>query len=76
MTASDIFLQGELAVYEGSSPRLCRGCTIEAMWCACICSYSQVQTEAEAITEEDLRLIQERESSIRQLEVSSPLCLW
>ncbi|XP_011490375.1 syntaxin-7 isoform X2 [Oryzias latipes] len=31
-------------------------------------SYSQVQTEAEAITEEDLRLIQERESSIRQLE--------
>uniref|UniRef100_H2MUZ6 Syntaxin-7 n=1 Tax=Oryzias latipes TaxID=8090 RepID=H2MUZ6_ORYLA len=30
--------------------------------------YSQVQTEAEAITEEDLRLIQERESSIRQLE--------
>ncbi|XP_036066481.1 syntaxin-7 isoform X2 [Oryzias melastigma] len=31
-------------------------------------SYSQVQTETEAITEEDLRLIQERESSIRQLE--------
>ncbi|KAA8583199.1 hypothetical protein FQN60_015745 [Etheostoma spectabile] len=29
---------------------------------------SQVQTQTEAITEEDLRLIQERESSIRQLE--------
>ncbi|XP_068433836.1 syntaxin-7 [Clinocottus analis] len=29
---------------------------------------SQVQAQAEAITEEDLRLIQERESSIRQLE--------
>lgn len=32
-------------------------------------SESQVQAQAEAITEEDLRLIQERESSIRQLEV-------
>ncbi|XP_038582744.1 syntaxin-7 [Micropterus salmoides] len=31
-------------------------------------SESQVQAQAEAITEEDLRLIQERESSIRQLE--------
>ncbi|XP_034556018.1 syntaxin-7 [Notolabrus celidotus] len=31
-------------------------------------SDSQVQAQAEAITEEDLRLIQERESSIRQLE--------
>ncbi|KAJ4928914.1 hypothetical protein JOQ06_004536 [Pogonophryne albipinna] len=29
---------------------------------------SQVQAQAEAITEDDLRLIQERESSIRQLE--------
>lgn len=33
------------------------------------CSDSQVQAQTEAITEEDLRLIQERESSIRQLEV-------
>lgn len=32
-------------------------------------SYSQVQSQAEIITEEDLRLIQERESAIRQLEV-------
>ncbi|XP_015236133.1 syntaxin-7 [Cyprinodon tularosa] len=31
-------------------------------------SYTQVQAQTEAITEEDLRLIQERESSIRQLE--------
>ncbi|XP_051265285.1 syntaxin-7 [Dicentrarchus labrax] len=31
-------------------------------------SDSQAQAQAEAITEEDLRLIQERESSIRQLE--------
>ncbi|CAK6962577.1 syntaxin-7 [Scomber scombrus] len=31
-------------------------------------SDSQLQVQAEAITEEDLRLIQERESSIRQLE--------
>ncbi|XP_026197680.1 syntaxin-7 isoform X2 [Anabas testudineus] len=31
-------------------------------------SDSQVQTQAEAITEEDLRLIQERELAIRQLE--------
>uniref|UniRef100_A0A3B5LHP0 Syntaxin-7 n=1 Tax=Xiphophorus couchianus TaxID=32473 RepID=A0A3B5LHP0_9TELE len=31
-------------------------------------SYSQVQSQAEIITEEDLRLIQERESAIRQLE--------
>ncbi|XP_037541294.1 syntaxin-7 [Nematolebias whitei] len=31
-------------------------------------SYAQVQAEAEAFTEEDLRLIQERESAIRQLE--------
>ncbi|XP_067428359.1 syntaxin-7 [Thunnus thynnus] len=31
-------------------------------------SDSQMQAQAEAITEEDLRLIQERESSIRQLE--------
>ncbi|XP_029985066.1 syntaxin-7 [Sphaeramia orbicularis] len=31
-------------------------------------SDSQVQAQTEAITEEDLRLIQERESSIRQLE--------
>ncbi|XP_075940516.1 syntaxin-7 [Anarhichas minor] len=31
-------------------------------------SDAQVQAQAEAITEEDLRLIQERESSIRQLE--------
>uniref|UniRef100_A0A3B5R7C2 Syntaxin-7 n=1 Tax=Xiphophorus maculatus TaxID=8083 RepID=A0A3B5R7C2_XIPMA len=30
--------------------------------------YSQVQSQAEIITEEDLRLIQERESAIRQLE--------
>ena len=35
----------------------------------CPCSDSQVQAQADAITEEDLRLIQERESSIRQLEV-------
>uniref|UniRef100_A0A3Q3GEN5 Syntaxin-7 n=1 Tax=Labrus bergylta TaxID=56723 RepID=A0A3Q3GEN5_9LABR len=32
------------------------------------CSDSQVQAQAEEITEEDLRLIQERELSIRQLE--------
>lgn len=32
-------------------------------------SEAQVQAQAEAITEEDLRLIQEREMSIRQLEV-------
>ncbi|KAM4522157.1 syntaxin-7 isoform 1-T1 [Odontesthes bonariensis] len=31
-------------------------------------SYSQVQAQTEAITEEDLRLIQERELGIRQLE--------
>ncbi|XP_017264511.1 syntaxin-7 [Kryptolebias marmoratus] len=31
-------------------------------------SYAQVQAEAEAFNEEDLRLIQERESAIRQLE--------
>lgn len=35
----------------------------------CHNSDSQVQAEAEAIKEEDLRLIQERELSIRQLEV-------
>lgn len=39
--------------------------------CICACRDSQVQAQAqtEAITEEDLRLIQERETSIRQLEV-------
>lgn len=40
----------------------------------CICFYSQtqpqVQVQDEEITEDDLRLIHERESSIRQLEVS------
>lgn len=35
----------------------------------CSCSDYQVQAQTEAITEDDLRLIQERESSIRQLEV-------
>lgn len=35
----------------------------------CSCSDSQVQAQSEAITEEDLKLIQERESAIRQLEV-------
>lgn len=35
----------------------------------CSCSDSQVQAQTEAITEEDLRLITERESAIRQLEV-------
>ncbi len=37
--------------------------------CICACSDSQVQAQTEAITEEDLMLIQERETSIRQLEV-------
>lgn len=31
--------------------------------------HAQIQSYDEAITEEDLQLIQERESSIRQLEV-------
>lgn len=36
----------------------------------------QVQVQDEEITEDDLRLIQERESSIRQLEVSFTLQNW
>uniref|UniRef100_A0A3Q3QZE6 Syntaxin-7 n=1 Tax=Monopterus albus TaxID=43700 RepID=A0A3Q3QZE6_MONAL len=36
--------------------------------CICSCSDSQLQDQTEAITEDDLRLIEERESAIRQLE--------
>lgn len=38
------------------------------LWCHS-CSDSQMQSQAELITEEDLQQIQERESAIRQLEV-------
>lgn len=37
--------------------------------CICSCSDSQVQAQTEAVTEDDLRLIQERELAITQLEV-------
>lgn len=39
----------------------------------CIFAYSQPQTQVldEEIAEDDLRLIEERESAIRQLEVST-----
>lgn len=39
--------------------------------CAFFLFDSQAQVQDEEITEDDLRLIEERESSIRQLEVST-----
>lgn len=42
------------------------------MFCSVSQAQPQVQVQEEEITEDDLRLIHERESSIRQLEVSLP----
>lgn len=58
-------------------PALSQSIAVENILCVCVCVRSNddwgkttIQTEDVAITEEDLELIKERETAIRQLEVS------